>query len=283
MEPSEGSPARGFSRTALSTAYLRAAHMLLDSPPHILEDPLALRLLGPEAEQRIRKQEGDLQTPSRRGLRAHVVLRSRYAEDRLQAAVARGVRQFVLLGAGLETFAFRQPEWARGLGIFEVDSPATQGLKRRLLQAAELVPPSNVHLCPVDFEKEPLGGALGRCGISSDLPTFFSWLGVSMYLSEAAVEAVLRCAAGFPENSELVLTFARPRGEEASPIERRAAEVGEPWQSCFEPEQLEAALRAAGFTRVEFLSVDQARARYFDRRPQDLDAPRRVSIASAVR
>jgi len=124
---------RNASRTALGTAYLRAAHQLLDAPPRILEDPLAVTLLGPAAAQRISDTRGSYQTPERLLLRAHVVLRSRFAEDRLAAAVHRGVTQYILLGAGFDTFALRQPPWARPLRICEVDHAGTQYTKRNQL------------------------------------------------------------------------------------------------------------------------------------------------------
>ena len=118
------------SRTALATAYMRAAHQLLDPPPRILEDPAAIAVLGPGAEQVIRESAARSQAPESRALRAHMVLRSRFAEDRLAAAVGRGVTQYVILGAGFDTFAVRQPAWAQQLRILEVDHAGTQELKR---------------------------------------------------------------------------------------------------------------------------------------------------------
>jgi methyltransferase (TIGR00027 family) len=118
------------SRTALATAHMRAAHQLLDPPPRILEDPVAVAVLGPGAEQRIRQVAARSQAPEGRALRAHMVLRSRFAEDRLAMAVSRGVTQYVILGAGFDTFAVRQPAWAQQLRILEVDHAGTQELKR---------------------------------------------------------------------------------------------------------------------------------------------------------
>jgi methyltransferase (TIGR00027 family) len=271
------------SRTALGTAYLRAAHQLLDAPPRILEDPVAVSLLGPAALRRITDDPESYQTPQRRALRAHVVLRSRFAEDRLAAALPRGVTCYVILGAGFDTFALRQPAWARPLRIVEVDHAATQDLKRSYLARGGLVAPENLEFASIDFERESLLDGLQRHGIAPTEPTFFSWLGVTMYLEESAVDGVLRAVAALPAGSEIVFTFARPRRDSPSPLAQRAARLGEPWLSYFEPDALEAKLRAAGYSTVEFLSPADAEARYFRHRPHDLPVPEQTNIACAVR
>ncbi|MBI1815394.1 MAG: class I SAM-dependent methyltransferase [Deltaproteobacteria bacterium] len=272
---------RNASRTALGTAYMRAAHQLLDAPPQILEDPLAVLLLGPAALERITNAANSYQTPQRRALRAHVVLRSRFAEDRLAAAVLRGVTQYVVLGAGFDTFALRQPAWARSLKILEVDHLGTQDMKRSQLAAAGLAMPENADFADIDFEHESLRDGLLRYRVSLDEPTFFSWLGVTMYLKEDAVDAVLRSVATFPAGSEIVLTFAPP-GDSPSPLDQRATDLGEPWVSYFEPDAIEAKLRDAGFSNVEFLSPAEAEARYFRQRPKDLPVPKRTNLVCAV-
>ena len=274
---------RHVSRTALGTAYMRAAHQLLDAPPRILEDPVAAPLLGADAARRITHDAQSYRTPARRGLRAHVVLRSRFAEDRLCAAVARGVTQYVILGAGFDTFALRQPGWARALKIFEVDHEGTQREKRARLAAAGLATSANVVFASVDFERESLGDGLRRHHISLEEPTFFSWLGVTMYLEEAAIDAVLHSVAAFPTGSELVLTFALPPGDAPSPFDERAATLNEPWVACFTPDAIAAKLHAAGFSAVTFLTPAEAEARYFRDRPADLPVPARANIVSAVR
>ena len=274
-------PDRNASRTALGTAYMRAVHQLFDAPPRILEDPLVVRLLGPAALQRITNMADSYQTPERRALRAHVVLRSRFAEDRLAAAVLRGVTQYVVLGAGFDTFALRQPAWAQALKILEVDHGETQHMKRSRLAAAGLTMPANAGLANIDFEHESLCDGLLRYHVSLDEPTFFSWLGVTMYLKEDAIDAVLRSVVAFPAGSEMVLTFAPP-GDSPSPFDQRAASLGEPWVSYFEPDVLEAKLRGAGFSKVEFLSPAEAEARYFRQRPADLPVPKRTNVLSAM-
>jgi methyltransferase (TIGR00027 family) len=260
---------------------MRAVHQLFDAPPRILEDPLVVRLLGPAALQRITNTAASYQTPARRALRAHVVLRSRFAEDRLAAAVLRGVTQYVVLGAGFDTFALRQPAWAQALKIFEVDHGETQRMKRSRLAAAGLTMPENADLANIDFEHESLCDGLLRYRISLDEPTFFSWLGVTMYLKEDAIDAVLRSVVAFPAGSEIVLTFAPP-GDSPSPFAERAASLGEPWVSYFEPDVLEARLRGAGFSKVKFLSPAEAKARYFRQRPADLPVPKRTNVLSAL-
>jgi methyltransferase (TIGR00027 family) len=216
-------------------------------------------------------------------LRAHVVLRSRFAEDRLAAAVSRGVRQYVILGAGFDTFALRQPPWARELRILEVDHAGTQDVKRSRLAAAGLAMPGNARLGSIDFEHESLSDGLRRHGVALDEPAFFSWLGVTMYLEEDAIDAVLRTVAAFPAGSEIVLTFALPPGDAPSPFDERAANLGEPWVSYFTPETLAAKLLGVGFARVDFLSPAEAEARYFRPRPADLPVPQRTNIVAAVR
>ncbi len=273
---------RDVSRTALGTAYLRAAHQLFEAEPRIFDDPYAITLLGQAALQRIRDTADSYQTAERRALRAHVVLRSRFTEDRLAAAVPRGVTQYVLLGAGFDTFALRQPAWARPLRILEVDHSGTQNMKRSLLAAARLAMPENAHFADIDLERESLRDGLARCHALLNEPTFFSWPGVMMYLEEQAIDAVLQCVATFPAGSEIVLTFA-PSCDSPSPIEQRAASLGEPWVSHFEPDTLEAKLRSVGFSQVEFLSVAEAEERYFRRGSADLPIPGRTNLVSAVR
>ena len=273
---------RNPSQTALGTAYMRAAHQLFETQPRILDDPVALSLLGPVALQRIKDTADHYRTPERLALRAHVVLRSRFAEDRLAAAVLRGITQYVILGAGFDTFALRQPQWAQALKILEVDHPGTQAMKRSHLTAAGLAMPKNAAFAGIDFEHETLQVGLLRYHVMMDEPTFFSWLGVTMYLKEDTIDAVLRSVATFPPGSEIVLTFAPAPAGSPSPLAQRAANLGEPWVSYFEPDALEAKLRGAGFSKVEFLSTAEAEARYFSQRPGDLPVPKQTHILCAV-
>lgn len=277
------------SRTALATAALRAAHQVFDAPPRILEDPVALALLGTSAEADLRRNDTHYQSPRARALRAQLVLRARYAEDRLAAAIVRGVRRLVILGAGFDTFAYRQPAWARPLRILEVDHAATQAAKRERLAAAGVLPPANLAYAQIDFERESLAEGLARQGVTPAEPVFFTWLGVSMYLKDEAVNAVWRTVAGFPAGSEIVFDFApAPTGDAEQDagidaLARLAAQAGEPWLSSYEPRALAHRLRALGFAAVEFLTPDEAGMRYLKDCPADLPTPRRTTIASARR
>jgi len=271
------------SRTALGVAYMRAAHQVLEAAPRVLEDPIALKILGPETERNIRSRIEYFQSTGQRLLRANVLLRSRYTEDRLSAAVERGVTQYVILGAGYDTFALRQPEWSRALRLVEVDHDGTQKLKREMIAAAGLALPTNVQFVNIDFERETLHDGLRRNSIALDQPTFFAWLGVTMYINESAIDATLKSVATFPFGSEIVLTYAPPRTDYQSPYEERAAELGEPWISFFTSEQIGKKLIDAGFSHVEFLSSVDAYELYFRRRPQDLEVSRRPNVVSALR
>ena len=275
-------PDRTPSRTAAGVAWLRAAHQVVDAEPRILGDPIAPLLLGDAGRRALQTRRAELFTPGALALRARVLLRSRYAEDELADAVGRGLLQFVILGAGLDTFAYRQPAWAGSLRIFEVDQPASQLTKRNRLADAGLVIPANLTFCAIDFETEPLLDGLIRSGVAPNDPTFFSWLGVSMYLTRDAVGAVFRAVGSFPPSTELVFTFAQPQHSDgAGSVADRAAELGEPWLSYFEPAELEQELHDAGFSAVRFVTAVDA-ARYFAGRTDLLAAPRRVSIATAT-
>lgn len=279
MEPNQAA-----SQTALGTAYLRAAHQMLDGEPRLLDDPVAVTLLGPDAWGRIQANAEAYRSPVAQELRAHVVLRSRFAEDRLAEAMGRGITQYILLGAGLDTFAFRQPQWAHSLRILEVDHRQTQLLKRQLMDAADLSSPPNVSFLSIDFERESLHECLLREGVALDEPTFFSWLGVTMYLQEPAIDAVLRFVTSFPAGSEIVLTFAQPpeqKTDATAGLAARTAGFNEPMVSFFTPVAMEIKLRRAGFSGIDFLSPQESEIRYFSQRPLDLPVPKRTAILAA--
>jgi methyltransferase (TIGR00027 family) len=168
------------------------------------------------------------------------------------------------------------------LRIFEVDHAGTQSTKRTQLAAAGLAVPENTTFATIDFEHESLRDGLLRYHVSLNKPAFFSWLGVTMYLKENAIDAVLETVAAFPAGSEIVFTFAPPPGNSPSPLEQRVASLGEPWVSYFAPDAIEAKLRSAGFSDVEFLSPGEAHTRYFRQRPQDLPVPTRTNIICAL-
>jgi methyltransferase (TIGR00027 family) len=273
---------RRSSTTAVSVAYYRAAHRLFDDPL-ILDDTIIASLLGVETLENIRSLAEHLQTRGSKALRAHIVLRSRFAEDRLEHAVARGVRQYVMLGAGLDTFAFRQPHWAHGIRIFEVDHPASQQAKRDRLATAGIEVPANLTFAAIDLEHEPLRESLARHGVDLAQPVFISWLGVMMYLTPDAADAVFQTVCTLAPSSEIAFTFA-PRVQPGDPLHalaQQAAAAGEPWHTFVDPPELASRLRDLGFAEVYFLSVDDSEAQYFQGRT-DLPAPRRVSIGAAI-
>jgi methyltransferase (TIGR00027 family) len=272
------------SRTALATAYLRAAHQILDAEPRILNDPVALILLGPDAEKRIQDAVDRYMAPEAKALRAHVVLRSRYAEDRLKSSIERGVSQYIIVGAGFDTFAIRQPAWAARLRIIEVDHPATQHLKRTKISDAGIPVPGNVVFADINFEKESLEEGLIRNGVRSDEPTFFSCLGVTMYLTEPAIDSTLKCMAKYPRGSEAVITFRQQPSAQSSASSQLAdlvSEAGEPFVSYFTPENFKGKLLEAGFVKVEFLTPALS-AQYFHGGENSLPNPKRIRIASAI-
>src|SRR3954469_364961 len=162
------------SRTALGVAWIRAMHQVLDSKPLVLDDEPIVELLGRYYVERASKEQERFQSPGARLLRSHVVLRSRFTEDRLEQSLNRGVEQFVILGAGYDTFFARQPQWARKLRIFEIDQPDTQQDKHPQIPAARLQVPANLTFGSVNFEAESLTDGLRRHGVDPAQPTLFS-------------------------------------------------------------------------------------------------------------
>jgi methyltransferase (TIGR00027 family) len=216
-------------------------------------------------------------------------MRSRYTEDCLAESLAHDVRQYVIMGAGLETFGYRQPSWATSLCIFEVDHPATQRWKRNKLSAAGIEIPQNVIFAPVNFEEISLEEGLVAAGLDFGVPTFFSWLGVTMYLTEDAIDRTLKFVLTMPGSSEIVLDFTVPNEliapEEASVVATlfdRFAQQGEPVVSRFAPEELTAKLKATGFSNAAHLSPQAAFDRYFVRRQDGLGAATMMRLARAI-
>lgn len=261
------------SRTALRVAMRRAAHQLLDQPC-ILSDPIAVPLLGPRfVLQRYRES-----SRMARAFRAFMAARSRYAEDHLAAAVAQGVTQYVVLGAGLDTFAYRNPFPA--LRVFEVDFPATQAWKRALLAEASLVPPANLTFVPLDFEHHTLAASLAEAGMDTTRPAFFSWLGVVPYLTLPAFRSTLETIARLPAGSGVSFDYGLSphslnplRRMAFEELARRVAAAGEPFQLFFTPEEIDAEFQRAGFSRHEQLDSAQLNALYFVGRADGLQLP----------
>lgn len=254
----------------------RAAHQLYDNPK-ILDDPIALPILGEKAQEQVRLEGRKIYARASRYVRAFMVVRSRLAEDGLAAAVERGASQYVILGAGLDTFAYRNPYDADRLRVFEVDHPATQKWKRERLAAAQIQVPASLRFAPVDFEKQSLKDGLTAAGFDAAKITFFSWLGVTPYLTPAAMNSTLGFIAVMPAGSGVVFDYAVPReslswfGRWAfDSLARRVASAGEPFQLFFDPAELVNEVRRLGFRKVEDLGADQLNERYFSGRADKL-------------
>jgi methyltransferase (TIGR00027 family) len=201
--------------------------------------------------------------------------RSRFAEDELAHAVAHGVKQYVVLGAGLDTFAYRNPH--PGLRVFEVDHPATQAWKRERLQAGGIAIPTSLTFTPIDFERQTLADGLGQSGFNVNAAAFFSWLGVTPYLTREACMSTLSFIAKMPVGSGVVFDFAvdpallnAGQRQALEALSQRVARYGEPFQLFFDPEKLQDELKGMGFRRTEFLQGKELNARYFKDRKDGL-------------
>lgn len=265
------------SATAQRVAMRRAAHQLLDDP-NVFDDPVALRIIGEESASLLQGNPGHFDATSLSPyLRAFVAARSRYAEDELAAGVQRGVCQYVILGAGLDTFAYRNPYPEGVLHVFEIDHPMTQTWKRARLEEAGITLPGDLTFAPLDFETQTLAEGLRGAGYDPGKCTFFSWLGVTEYLTADAVMATLRFIASAPVGSGVVfdymispslLTPAQRARFDA--LARRVAAAEEPWQAFFEPGPLTRDLRAMGFGYVEDKGPEEINAMYFQNRKDGL-------------
>jgi methyltransferase (TIGR00027 family) len=261
------------SRTAFSAARYRAAHQIIEGGG-IFSDPLAVPILGvpPDAEQ----------APDRRGMRLFIAARTRFAEDALAVAVKNGTRQLVVLGAGLDTFAYRNP-WPE-LRVVEVDHPDTQADKRERLAAAGIAAPDSVTYLPVDFERESLADRL-----VAEESAFFLWLGVVPYLSRAGFDETLGLVAA-TARAEVVFDYAMPPSvmspERRAALEARAARVatiGEPWRTYFLPGELAAVLHERGFGELEDLGPAELAARWFGRTDVPPETPGGHVVHARVR
>lgn len=269
------------SRMALGAAIARATHSRYDSPL-VFDDAFAFDMLFGHWRWIVASRFLDWLILRKllgimRPVYGQVVARARFSEDALHEAIARGVRQYVIVGAGLDTFALRQPGLADQLTVFELDHPASQNLKRKLIGRIGVVP-RNVEFVEADFERESVGEALQKSCFDPDEPCFLSWLGTTYYLTEAATLSTLRsiasCAA---PGSELVFDFCVP-GEslgshdraELAALKRLAARRGEPFVSSFLPAQLAERISGLGLELIEFASPDILERRYFANRSDGL-------------
>jgi methyltransferase (TIGR00027 family) len=251
----------------------RAAHQLMDKPP-VLNDPIAVRLVG----QGFARDMERAQHKVARDFRAFMAVRSRFVEDELAKAVAQGVTQYVVLGAGLDTFAWRNP--FPELRVFEVDFPATQEWKHTMLAEAGLTHPAGLTFVPLDFEHKTLAAGLTEAGFDTGKAAFFGLLGVVPYLTRDAFRATLGDVARMPAGSGVGFDYGLSP-EVLGPLHRlalkalsdRVAAAGEPFKLLFTPEELERELRQAGFARIEQRDSKQLNALYFSGRADGLKLP----------
>ncbi len=258
------------SKTALRVAIRRAAHQLMDQPP-VLDDPIAVRLVGDGFARDMDRAQHKVA----RDFRAFMAARSRFVEDQLAVAVGQGVTQYVVLGAGLDTFAWRNP--FPSLRVFEVDFPATQEWKRAMLAGASLATPAELVFVPLDFEQRTLSAGLFDAGFNPRRPAFFGWLGVVPYLTLEAFRATLgdivRLPAGTGVGFDYGLSGAvlGPRRRLAlEALSARVASAGEPFKLLFAPDEVERELSLAGFGRIEQCDAAQLNELYFDGRGDGL-------------
>ncbi|OGB25911.1 MAG: hypothetical protein A3I66_12080 [Burkholderiales bacterium RIFCSPLOWO2_02_FULL_57_36] len=263
------------SRTAMTVAMLRAAHQIMDTP-RVFEDDLAVSILGEHAQPMLRSLIGaaddEIESIS---LRAFLAARSRHAEDCIARAVQGGIEQCIILGAGLDTFAYRCTD-AR-LRIFEVDHPATQAWKRTRLLGENIPVPASLAFVPVDFAQTSLEQELIKAGWDAARPSVISWLGVVQYLTRDTTMKMLAFVASMPPGSEIVFDYAispdlmnAAQKKYFETLQPRLAASGEPLQTCFDPAALVAALEALGFGAVEDVAPDRLNALYFRGRADGL-------------
>jgi methyltransferase (TIGR00027 family) len=266
------------SHTAHRVAIRRAAHQLLDHPP-VLDDPVALPILGAETAAALRADPSQFERgPLAPFLRAFMAARARFAEEQLAALRATGVRQCVILGAGLDTFAYRNTDLETPLRVWEVDHPATQAWKRQRLREAGIAIPAELSFVPVNFEHDSLPDELARAGFDLDAGAFFSWLGVTQYLTRPAIFGTLafiaratRRAGGVVFDYSLsrdLLTDSQRAVYDA--LAARVNAAGEPWTDGFNPITLMMELCSLGFAAAQDVSGEELNGRYFAGRADGL-------------
>jgi len=263
------------SSTAAGAAMQRAAHLVIDGEPKILVDEYALRFLDDRQQGRVTEHDQVLQAPHVRASRGHILGRSAFTEDELRRAVAGGCRQYVLLGAGYDSSPARLANVLRDVAVFAVDHPATQQAKRNVLRDGEW--PGNVRFVAVDFERDLLEARLRETGWDAGAPTFWSWLGVAMYLSDDAVMNTLRFVASGAAGTTIVVNFTI-HDDEVTPADlalRRigaqgVAQQGEPWINFYRPSELVERVRRLPYSSVDAVAPALFRSRYFAHREAGL-------------
>jgi len=259
----------GVNITALGATAMRARHLIVDGEPKILNDRFAKLLLGLEDQVIRALTAGGADDPT---IASAWVLRSRYAEDRLAAALTRGATQYVLLGAGLDSYALREAEAKSELLIFEVDDPSLQQWKRDRIGELNISLPKSVRFAPCDFETTSIRDSLETVGFDRGSPTVVSWLGVTQYLTPAAISETLGWAATLASGSEIVLTYVLP-GPTAEKQKAMLAARGMRFETFFTPDAIGDLLAQAGLKDIYHLTPERAQAQYFAGRSDGLVAP----------
>jgi methyltransferase (TIGR00027 family) len=280
---------REVSSTAILTNEIRASHQTTASEPKILTDPVAIefskQFAGSSALTAFRMLPQSLLTV----IESALVLRSRYSEDVLEEISSQGDCQYVILGAGFDTFAYRQPAWAMEIPIFEIDHPTTQEAKREIIEEAGYTLPANLNFCPIDFGTTSLHDALSETSFSFEVPSVFSWLGVTQYVTDDAIRSTLEFVLTLPASTTIVLSFIPPGSilseedrKHIETFEKPAAARGEPFVSRFEPEDLQSLIRGMGFSDVYHLTPSAAQELYFLLRDDGLRAPELEQLIKAT-
>jgi methyltransferase (TIGR00027 family) len=276
------------SQTLLRSAIRRATHQVLDRPV-IFDDPIALQVVPEAAYPTVVASLAADGSPDPVLLRSLFAMRSRFAEDRLAEAVARGSRQYVMLGVGLDTFAWRQPDFARAIQLFSVDHPASLAFTQQLLRERGLSQPGNLAFVPADLEGDNVASRLRECGFDATLPSFCSMLGVMQYLTLPAIDALMTFVSSLAPGSEIVFSFALPEAEltgydlQALKMSMRFTNgLGEPWQTRLRPRDWVAKLQSLKFREIFHLTPALAQQRYFSNRSDNLRAPGWEQLIAAI-
>lgn len=280
------------SLTAVGAAVFRAAHLALDDDPKVFNDPFALLFSGADGEVSLYDHANKILAmfTARLGakvgpkvfryLRALTIMRSRYAEDEFSSAMERGITRYVILGAGLDSFAYRHPDLAASVQVFEIDHPVTQSWKQQRLFELGIKQPSNLIFLPLDLNDQSLLDGFSAGGYTAQQPAFVSWLGVTQYLAEEAVFSLLQQVAFLAPGTEIVFTYIVPRhaldGENQrlfTIFTQSVSARGESWVTFFETARLTRRLQELGFTQIKNLRPEEANARYFAGRTDALSVP----------
>ena len=274
------------SRTAVLTAAARALHRE-EPPPWVLDDPLAIKLAGEDGPVLIERMRTELSHESMLDFTRWVAGRGRFVEDLVEEAAADGVGQYVILGAGLDSFAYRHHELLRKLRVFEVDQPGSQAWKLRRLESLDIARPANLTFAGVDFETQTLTDGLTAAGFDFGARAVVSWIGVTMYLTMEAIRGTLRQLATLAPGSRVALTYNLPLSAldglglaTSGPLRTMTAEMGEPFISLFLPSEIEALMQELAFSDIEHFRPEEMIRKYFPGRADvHLGGAQRILVA----